>query len=103
MEALSSPIAETTARLQHCLPLVMWLSQHASAQGLRQQGKTNSWNKSMIPQLADPWLPLKMVLVGLPWEAVLIQLVPDALFVVEEADAALSNPLLMAHQPAINL
>ena len=28
---------------------------------------------------------------------------PDALSAVEEADAALTNPLLMAHQPAMGL
>ena len=57
----------------------------------------------MIPQLAHPWLPRKMVLVGLPWVAVLICSVPDAFFVGEEADAASSNPLPRAHQPAIGL
>ena len=42
----------------------------------------------MIPQLAHPWLPRKMVLVGLPWVEVLLRLVPDAPFAVEETDAA---------------
>ena len=56
----------------------------------------------MIPQLAHPWLPQKMVLVGLPWVAVLICSVPDALFAVKEADAALSNPLPKAHQLAMD-
>ena len=57
----------------------------------------------MIPQLAHPLLPRKMVWGGLPWVVVLIWLVLDALFVAEKADAALSNPLLMTHQPAIGL
>ena len=57
----------------------------------------------MIPQLAHPWLPQKMVLVGLPWVVVLICSVPDALFAVKEVDAALSNPLPKAHQPAMDL
>ena len=41
--------------------------------------------------------------VGLPWVAVLICLVPDAPFAVEEADAASSNPLPMAHQLIVGL
>ena len=102
MEALASPIAETTARLRHCLPSVMQLSQHTSAQGLTQPEKTSSWNKSMIPQPIHPWLPQKMVWGGLPLVAVLITPVLDALFVAKEADA-LSNPLLKAHQPAEDL
>ena len=57
----------------------------------------------MIPQLAHPWLPLKMVLVGLPWAAVLIRPVLDALFAAKEADAASSNLLPMAHQPTMEL
>ena len=57
----------------------------------------------MIPQLAHPWLPLKIVLVGLPWVVVLIWPVLDILLVAEKTDAALSNPLLMAHQPAMGL
>ena len=57
----------------------------------------------MIPQLAHPWLPLKMVLVGLPWAVVLIRPVLDALFAAKEADAASSNPLPMAHQPTMDL
>ena len=44
-----------------------------------------------------------MVLVGLPWVAVLIWPVLDALFAAEKADAALSNPLPKAHQPAMDL
>ena len=43
----------------------------------------------MIPQLVHPWLPLKMVLVGLPLVVVRIWPVPDALSAVKEADAAL--------------
>ena len=57
----------------------------------------------MIPQLAYPWLPLKMVLVGLPWVAVLTQPVLDALFMAKEADAASSNPLSKVHQPVMDL
>ena len=57
----------------------------------------------MIPQPIHPWLPQRMVLVGLPWVAVLICSVPDALFAVEKADAALSNPLPMAHQLIVGL
>ena len=57
----------------------------------------------MIPQLAHPWLPLKMVLLGLPWVAVLIWLVPDAPFVAEELDAVSSNQLPTAHQLAEDL
>ena len=57
----------------------------------------------MIPLLGHPLLPRKMVLGGLPWVAVLICSVPDAPFAVKEADAALTNPLLMAHQPAMGL
>ena len=87
MAALASPIAETTARLQHCLPSVMRLSQHASAQGLTPQGKTSSWNKSMIPQPIHPWLPQKMVWGGLPLVEELIWSVPDAPFAAEELDA----------------
>ena len=44
-----------------------------------------------------------MVLVGLPWVAVLIWPVLDALFAAEKADAALSNPLPKAHQPIVGL
>ena len=57
----------------------------------------------MIPQLAHPWLPQKMVLVGLPWVAVLICLEPDALFAAEKADAASLNPLPRAHKPTMDL
>ena len=57
----------------------------------------------MIPQLAHPWLHLKMVLVGLPLVAVLIRLVPDAPFAAWELDAVLSNQLPAAHQPAEDL
>ena len=57
----------------------------------------------MIPQLNHPLLPQKMVLEGLPLEVVLICSVPDAPFAVEEADAALWNPLPMAHQPTVDL
>ena len=57
----------------------------------------------MIPQPTHPLLPRKMALGGLPWVAVLIRLVLDALFAAKKADAALSNPLLMAHQPAMGL
>ena len=42
----------------------------------------------MIPQPIHPLLPRKMVLGGLPWVAVLIRLVLDALFAAKEADAA---------------
>ena len=42
-----------------------------------------------IHELSHPQLPRKMVLGGLPLVAVLIWLVPDAPFVVKEADAAL--------------
>ena len=57
----------------------------------------------MIPRPTHPWLPQKMVLVGLPWVAVLICSVPDALFVAEKADAASSNLLSMAHQLIVGL
>ena len=57
----------------------------------------------MIPRLSHPWLPRKMVLGGLPLVAVLIWPVPDAPSAVEEADAALYNTLLGAHQPAMGL
>ena len=57
----------------------------------------------MISQPNHPWLPRKMVLGGLPWVAVLIRPVLDALLAAKEADAALSNPLLIAHQPATDL
>ena len=57
----------------------------------------------MIPQLFHPWLPQKIVWGGLPLEVVLTWLVPDAPFAVEEADAASTNPLLVAHQPATSL
>ena len=57
----------------------------------------------MIPWPTHPWLPQKMVLVGLPWVAVLICLVPDALFAAKKADAASSNPLPMAHQLIVGL
>ena len=57
----------------------------------------------MIPWSTHPWLPQKMVLVGLPWVAVLIWPVLDALFAAEKADAALSNPLPKAHQPIVGL
>ena len=40
---------------------------------------------------------------GLPWVAVLIRPVLDALFAAEEADAASSNPLPMAHQLIVGL
>ena len=42
-----------------------------------------------------------MVLGGLPLVAVLILLVPDALFAAKELDAVLSNQLPMAHQLAM--
>ena len=57
----------------------------------------------MILQLSHPLLPQKMVWGGLPWVAVLILPVPDALFAAKEADAASSNPLLRAHQPTVGL
>ena len=60
-------------------------------------------NMSMILQLAHAWLPQKMVWGDLPLVAVLIRPVLDALFVAEEADAASSNPLLKAPQPAMDL
>ena len=44
-----------------------------------------------------------MVLGSLPLEVVLICSVPDALFAVEKADAASSNPLPMAHQLIVGL
>ena len=88
MEALASPIAGTLTMSKHYLPSVRQLIQHAGVQGLWQPGKTSSWNISMIPQLNHPWLPQKTVLGGLPLEVVLICSVPDAPFVVEEADAA---------------
>ena len=78
----------------------MRLSQHASAQGWTPQGKTSSWNKSLILQPIHPWLPQKMVLGGLPLVVVLIWLVPDAPFAAEELDAVESNQLPAAHQPA---
>ena len=87
-EVLASPIAGTTTMFQHCLPSARQLVQHAKAQGLRQPRKTSQWNISMIPRLSHPLLPQKMVLGGLPWVAVLIWPVPNALFVVKEADAA---------------
>ena len=57
----------------------------------------------MILQLAQPWLPRKIVMVGLPWVAVLIWPVLDALFAAEKADVASSNLLPMAHQPTMDL
>ena len=57
----------------------------------------------MIPRPTHPWLPQKMVLVGLPWVAVLICSVPDAPFAVKKPDAASSNPLPMAHQLIVGL
>ena len=57
----------------------------------------------MIPRPTHPLLPRKMVLVGLPWVAVLIWPVLDALSAAEKADAALSNPLPKAHQPIVGL
>ena len=57
----------------------------------------------MIPQLAHLWLPLKMVLVGLPLVVVLICWVPDAPFAAKELDAVSSNQLPAAHQPAEDL
>ena len=56
----------------------------------------------MIPRLSHPWLPQKIVWGSIPLVAVLIWPVPDAPLAVEEADAALSNLLLMAHQPALD-
>ena len=44
-----------------------------------------------------------MVLVGLPWVAVLIWPVLDTLFAAKEAVTASSNPLPKAHQPAMDL
>ena len=57
----------------------------------------------MIPQLHRPWLPLKMVLGGLSLVAMLLCLVPDALFAAEQLDVVLSNQFLMAHQLVIGL
>ena len=57
----------------------------------------------MIPQLAHPCFPLKMVLVGLPLVVVLIWLVPDAPFAAEKLDAVLSNQLPAAYRPAEDL
>ena len=57
----------------------------------------------MIPWLSYPLLPWKMVWGGLPWVAVLIWLVLDALFAAEEADSASSHLLPMAHQPAMDM
>ena len=71
-EALASPSAGIITMSQHCLPSVRLLVQHASAQGHLQPRRTSSWNISMILQLVHPWLPLKMVLVGLPLVAELI-------------------------------
>ena len=88
---------------QRCFPSVRQLSQHASAQESRQPERTSSWNISMIPWPTHPLLPRKMVLGDLPWVAVLIWPVLDALFAAEEADAASSNPLLRAHQPIVGL
>ena len=102
-EALASPSAGTITMLQRCLPSVRLLVQHVSAQGLTPQGKTSSWNKSMIPQLIHPWLPQKMVWGGLPLVVVLIWLVPDAPFAAEELDAVLSHQLPAAHQQAEDL
>ena len=86
--------------LQHCLPSVRLLVQHASAQGLWQPIKTNSWNTSMILQPIHPWLPQKMVWRGLPLVEELILLVPDAPFAAEELDAVSSNQLPAVHQQA---
>ena len=55
----------------------------------------------MIPWLSHPWLPRKMVWGGLPLVAVLIWLVPDALFAAKELDAVLSNQLPTAHHLAV--
>ena len=57
----------------------------------------------MIPRPTHPLLPRKIVLGGLPWVLERIWPVPDALSAVEEADAASSNLLPMAHQPAMDL
>ena len=57
----------------------------------------------MIPWPTHPLLPRKMVLGGLPWVAVLILPVLDALFAAKEAHAASSNPLPMVHQPTVDL
>ena len=57
----------------------------------------------MIPQPNHPLLPRQMVLGGLPWVALLIRPVLDALFSAEEADATSSTPLLRAHQPIVGL
>ena len=57
----------------------------------------------MILQLNCPWMPQQMGLVGLPWVAELIWLVPDALCAAEELDAVLSNQLPTVHQLAIGL
>ena len=57
----------------------------------------------MILQLNHPWLPLRMVLGGLPLVVVRIWPVPDALSAVEEADAASENQVLKAHPPAEDL
>ena len=100
---LASPIARTATMLQHCLPSVRLLVQHASAQGYLQPRKTSSWNISMIPQPIHPWLPQKMVLGGIPLVVVLIWSVPDTPFAVEELDAVFSNQLPAAHQPAEDL
>ena len=103
MVAPASPIAVTITISQRCLPSVMLLVQHASAQGHLQPRRTSSWNISMIPQLIHPWWPQRMVWGGLPLEVVLIWLVPDASFAAEELDAVLSNQLPVAHQPAEDL
>ena len=55
----------------------------------------------MMPRLSHPWSPRKMVWGGLPLVAVLIWLVPDALFTAKELDSVLSNQLPMAHQLAV--
>ena len=103
MEELACPIAGITTTLHHCLLFVRQLSQHAAALRHWQPGKTSSCNVSMIPCLSHPWLPQKMVWGGLPLVAVLICLVPDALFVAEELDAVLLNQLPTAHHLAMGL
>ena len=57
----------------------------------------------MIPWPTYPLLPRKTVLGGIPWVAVLICSVPDALFAAEEADAASLNALLRAYQLIVGL
>ena len=57
----------------------------------------------MIPRPTHPWLPQKMVLVGLPLVEELILSVPDAPFVAKELDAVLEDQLPMVHKLAEDL